>query len=199
MNKYRINIIRFLDGDMSSNEKQIFENEIQMNTDLKKEYERIRRTLEFFNPASLDLNSHYYQTILPRFHDRRIEGMKIEVPFIKKFAFNFLPAVIVLIVTYIGFSNIAVNNQTADEFLSQNRNSIANELSDEEIMIRYGQTADIIESKIAEEKLDKEFSTLFSDTDSELYLFNSSLTELSSLFENLSDDEYEELISSIDI
>lgn len=191
--------MRFLDGDMSSNEKQIFENELQMNSDLKREYERIRRTFEFFNPKSLDLNSHYYQTILPRFHDRRIGGMKTEVPFIKKFAFNFLPAVIVLIVTYIGFSNIAVNNQTADEFLSQNRNSIASELSDEEIMIRYGQTADIIESKIAEEKLDKEFSTLFSDTDSELYLFNSSLTELSSLFENLSDDEYEELISSIDI
>lgn len=199
MNKERFNIIRFLDGDMTSIERTNFSNEIERNSILKSEVEKIRRTLEYFNPDGLNLDSHYYQTILPRFHDRRMKEKQFDSPFVKKFAYSFLPAMALIIITYIGFANLAENKLASDEFLSQNKSKITSELIDDEMVYQYGQTTNIITTNIAEDKIEKEFSSLLSYEDSDLLLMNASLNDLSTLVENLSEEEYTALLNEIDI
>lgn len=199
MNKERFNIIRFLDGDMSSVERTNFSNEIERNSNLKIEVEKIKRTLDYFNPNELNLDSHYYQTILPRFHNRRLKGKQIDAPIAKKFALNFLPALALIIITYIGFANLTVKELSSEEFLSQNKSIIASELIDDEVVFQYGQMSNIVAPNIGEDKIEKEFSSLLSIDDSDLLLMNASLNDLSSLIEDLSEDEYAELLNEIDI
>ena len=91
-------IINYLSGNMSEDEKIIFEKLITDDPELKSEFEKYKRNLAYLTSlANLETDTNYFNSILPRVHEK-LENRKPLWSFRKKIAFAFP---IIIIITFL--------------------------------------------------------------------------------------------------
>ena len=101
-------IIKYLDNDLTSEEKTAFERELKSSEELKREFEKysvIKEKIKY--QKNLRLNSDYLSSILPEFHKKVDSGKKETLRRGLSYAFG----LILLFLIGISFQKIFFNNQ----------------------------------------------------------------------------------------
>ncbi|MCW9094654.1 MAG: hypothetical protein OQJ74_02290, partial [Ignavibacteriaceae bacterium] len=101
-------IIKYLDNDLTSEERTAFERELKSSEELKREFEKYSIIKEKIkNQKNLRLNSDYLSSILPEFHNKVHSGKKETLRRGLSYAFG----LILLFLIGISFQKIFFNNQ----------------------------------------------------------------------------------------
>ena len=101
-------IIKYLDNDLTSEERTAFERELKSSEELKREFEKYSVIIEKIkNQKNLRLNSDYLSSILPEFHKKVDSGKKETLRRGLSYAFG----LILLFLIGISFQKIFFNNQ----------------------------------------------------------------------------------------
>ena len=101
-------IIKYLDNDLTSEEKTAFERELKSSEELKREFEKYSVIIEKIKTQkNLRLNSDYLSSILPEFHNKVHSGKKETLRRGLSYAFG----LILLFLIGISFQKIFFNNQ----------------------------------------------------------------------------------------
>ena len=101
-------IIKYLDNDLTSEERTAFERELKSSEELKREFEKysvIKEKIKY--QKNLRLNSDYLSSILPEFHKKVDSGKKETLRRGLSYAFG----LILLFLIGISFQKIFFNNQ----------------------------------------------------------------------------------------
>ncbi|MCW8823086.1 MAG: hypothetical protein OQK63_03315 [Ignavibacteriaceae bacterium] len=100
-------IIKYLDNDLTSEERTAFERELKSSEELKREFEKYSIIKEKIkNQKNLRLNSDYLSSILPEFHNKVHSGKKETLRRGLSYAFG----LILLFLIGISFQKIFFNN-----------------------------------------------------------------------------------------
>jgi len=100
-------IIKYLDNDLTSEEKTAFERELKSSEELKREFEKYSIIKEKIkNKKNLKLNPDYLNSILPEFHNKVHSGKKETLRRGLSYAFG----LILLFLIGISFQKIFFNN-----------------------------------------------------------------------------------------
>jgi hypothetical protein len=109
-------IIKYLDSELTSQEKTAFEKEIEGSKELKKEVQKYASArAEIERLKGLKLNSEYVDSILPEFHNRILTGKKETIRKSLSYAFGVMLMFIIAISVLRIFFN-SNNDQNIEEF-----------------------------------------------------------------------------------
>ena len=127
MNKYDKLIIKYIDEQLSVDERKAFERELEINMELKNAFENYRKVNEQFSTKDeLLANQDYFNGIIPRFR-QKLDKETFVFP-IRKIGFTFA-TILLIISSYLLFQNYFFN-QSATNYSVE---SITENLSEEEI------------------------------------------------------------------
>jgi len=110
-------IIKYLENELTSEEKFAFEKELENNSDLKDElnkYLSVKAEIEKLKSAKLD--SDYSNSILPEFYSRLPRGRKETLRKGLSYAFGIMLIFIISIAVLRIFFNSQIDSNTLDEF-----------------------------------------------------------------------------------
>ena len=127
MKIYDEQIVKYLDGQFSAEEKIEFEKQLRYNEDLKKafdEYQNVNELISFAKTG--EVNENYFDNIIPRF--RQLLNKKIRVSPVKKLSYAFV-TVILFVGSFYIFDNYRVNNSSDNNTIE----SITQNISGEQI------------------------------------------------------------------
>lgn len=127
MNKYDELIIKYFDEQLSVSDRKKFENELEINAELKAAFEKYRNVNEFFSSKDEQfLNQDYFNGIVPKL--RQTLDKKTTFSPARKIGFTF--ATILLIITsYLLVDNYLTNQSVPDYSIE----SITDNLSKDEM------------------------------------------------------------------
>ena len=137
MNKYDELIIKYFDGQLSVSDRKKFENDLEINVELKAAFEKYRHVNDLFtNIDEQLLNQEYFSGIVPRF--RQTLDKKIKVSPIRRISFTFA-TILLIISSYLLVDNYLLKNSVPDysiESITDNlstdeMNELANYISDD--------------------------------------------------------------------
>lgn len=127
MNKYEDIIIKYFDEQLSVNEVNEFERELETNTELKNAFENYRKVNELFSTKEeLLVDQDYFYGIVPRFR-QKLDKETFAFP-IRKIGFTFA-TILLIISSYLLFQNYFFNQSVTDFSVE----SITDNLSEEEM------------------------------------------------------------------
>ena len=127
MKIYDEQIVKYLDGQFSAEEKIEFEKQLRYDEDLKKafnEYKHVNELISFAKTG--EVNENYFDNIIPRF--RQLLNKKIRVSPVKKLSYAFV-TVILFVGSFYIFDNYRVNNSSDNNTIE----SITQNISGEQI------------------------------------------------------------------
>lgn len=112
MNKYDELIIKYFDGQLSEDERKNFENELEINAELKTALEEYRNVNELFSTKDeLPLAQDYFTGIVPRF--RQTLDKKITISPLQKMGFAFA-TILLAVSSYLLVENYLLNQRVPD-------------------------------------------------------------------------------------
>ena len=127
MNKYDELIIKYFDGQLSVSDSKKFENDLEINVELKAAFEKYRHVNDLFtNKDEQLLNQEYFSGIVPRF--RQTLDKKIKISPVRRISYIFA-TVLLIISSYLLVDNYLLNNSVPDYSIE----SITNNLSIDEM------------------------------------------------------------------
>lgn len=198
MNKKKEQIIKYLDGSMSGEEKLRFESQIKEDPELQKETEKLKSFLSRMKAdAGPEADETYFINMLPEFYAGRDKKKKFSLA---KIAYSLSTAAAVVIVVFILFKPSGTINYTSFDELSgsltaNELNAAFNEYSDQysvsDLMSTASARTDSLVSNLFADELD-----LSASADKSLaanYLSTDDL--LSSLDESEANELYSQLIN----
>lgn len=155
MNKYDKIIIKYFDEQLSVDERKEFERELEINAELKNDFENYKKVNELFSTASeLPVNHDYFNGIVPRFR-QKLEKETYISPF-RKIGFAFA-TILVIISSYLLIQNFFFNQSLTNYSIK----SITDNLSEEEM----NALADYISDDYWTPISDQEENQMFEETD----------------------------------
>jgi len=155
MNKYDKIIIKYFDEQLSVDERKEFERELEINAELKNDFENYKKVNELFSTASeLHVNQDYFNGIVPRFR-QKLEKETYISPF-RKIGFAFA-TILVIISSYLLIQNFFFNQSLTNYSIK----SITDNLSEEEM----NELADYISDDYWTPISDQEENQMFEETD----------------------------------
>ena len=108
MKNYNEQIVKYLDGQFSEDEKIDFEKKLRHDEELKKAYAEFQHVNELISTAKIvEVKEGYFDSVIPRF--RQSLNKQIKVSPVKKLSYAFI-TVILLIGSFYIFDNYRVNN-----------------------------------------------------------------------------------------
>lgn len=115
MNKEEL-IIKYLDDQLSSEEKKAFEIELNSSEELQKEFQSYKK-LNFYidELKQIDQNELYFNSILPRFQERMITRKKS--PFVQKFGYAF-PFIFMFALSFVVFNLFYSSNTISTDLVN---------------------------------------------------------------------------------
>jgi hypothetical protein len=198
MKRYRNIIIKYIEGDLSLQEKFSFEEELKNSQELRNEllrYENFNSLLnETKNPNP---DQTYFNSILPEFR-KRLEGRK-QKRSLSKIAYAFPAAAILFLIFF-----FLINNRNEEVFLNQNVNSRT--LSDTR---NYGlmdfSVEDLLPSTFTsneKEKFNTELNSIIEkelnvSSDSAKYIVADQILDYNTILDNLSEKDAERVYNDI--
>ncbi|GAB6281646.1 MAG: hypothetical protein STSR0008_03870 [Ignavibacterium sp.] len=184
-------VIRYLDGQMSDEEKKSFEDELLSSPKLKKLYDEYSLTFfELKNLNEVKINENYFSNLYARFREKNISYKKKK--FYYKFAYS-LPVLILAVILLL----INPFNPSNNEKTSVLSDSIATNYSNENIyktentnILKENNT--INEKIINEENIEKYYPSYDNEDVKDIYniINNLSDEELNLLYNELANKEY---------
>jgi len=127
MNKYDELIIKYFDGQLSADDRQKFERELEINKELNDAFENYRVVQDIFSTKEvLPSNQDYFSGIVSRFKQKL--DKKASFSPVRKIGFSFA-TILLIISSYLLFQYYFFNQSATDYTI----NSITNNLSDEEM------------------------------------------------------------------
>ena len=127
MNKYDELIIKYFDGQLSADDRQKFERELEINKELNDAFENYRVVQDIFSTKEvLPSNQDYFSGIVSRFKQKL--DKKASFSPVRKIGFSFA-TILLIISSYLLFQYYFFNQSATDYTI----NSISNNLSDEEM------------------------------------------------------------------
>jgi hypothetical protein len=127
MKNYDVIIIKYLDGQLSGDEKREFENELKINTELNDSFKNFKRVKDIYSIKDEPvLEQDYFNGIVPGFRER-LEKKTIVFP-VRKIGFAFA-SVTLMIISYLIFQNYFINQNIEDDSIQ----SITQNLSEDEL------------------------------------------------------------------
>lgn len=186
LNKNTNLIIRYFEGELNSAEKEKFLNELQTNTELKKEFDSIKNIYDLKADLSkIKLDQEYLNSILPNFR-AKLKGGSERKLFYPKFASAFAVIVIALALLLLLPEG---NQKVTTEF---------SDIPDEELIQQLSQDFSVL---IQEDKIDSLFKAEIKSAPDKIsyYVFNGD--DIENLYQkNLitPEDENEIYLSLID-
>jgi hypothetical protein len=179
MNKYDKQIINYFDEQLSVEERKEFEDELEINAELKDAFENYRNVNELFSTEEeLFASKDYFIGIIPRF--RQMLDKETYVFPIRKIAFTFV-SILLIISSYLLFQNYFFNQNVTNFSI----HSITDNLSEEEM----NELADYISDDFWDPISGEEKFQLLDETD----------FSLEGIVANLSEDEGAMILSEYQI
>ena len=133
MNKRREQIIKYLDGSMTGEEKLYFEKKLEIDQGLKKETEGAKNLLfEMKSASEPDINETYFINILPEFHSRREKNKKFSF---SKVAYSLSTVAAIVLIVFIFFKPSGTINYSS-------LNELSKSLTDSELNAALNQYTD---------------------------------------------------------
>lgn len=121
MKNYNEQIVGYLDGQFSEEEKIEFEKKLRSDEELKKAYTEFQHVNELISVAKIgNVDEDYFNSVIPRF--RQSLNKNIKVSPIKKLSYSFVTVIFLLFSFYIFNSYKASNNSENNtiESITQN-------------------------------------------------------------------------------
>lgn len=120
-------IIKYLDNDLTTEEKTVFEKEMESSRELRDEFQKYVSVKEDITKLKgLKLNPDYIDSILPEFYNRRLTGKKETIRKSLSYAFGVMLIFIISIAVLRIFFNSHNDPKNIEEFaLSLNENQKA--------------------------------------------------------------------------
>ena len=129
MKNYNEQIVKYLDGQVSEEEKIEFEKKLRFDEELKKVYTEFQKVNEFISTAKTEeANKDYFDNVVLRF--RESLNKKIKVPLVKRLSYALLIIILVAGSFYI-FNNYKMNNNPGNTNIESITQNISGEQIDE--------------------------------------------------------------------
>ncbi len=199
MNKKKEQIIKYIDGSMSGEEKLRFESQIKEDPELQKETEKLKGFLsEMRADAEPEADETYFINMLPEFYSGRDKKKRFSLA---KLAYSLSTAAAVILIVFILFKPSGTINYTSFDELSRSLtdselNAAFNEYSDQysinDLMSTASTKTDSLVNNLYTDELD-----LSASADKSLaadYLSTDDL--LSSIDESEANELYSQLINA---
>ena len=127
MKNYNEQIVKYLDGQFSEDERREFEKQLRHDEELKKAYAEFQHVNELITEAkTVEVKENYFDNVVPGF--RQSLDRKIRVSPVKKLSYAVVTVILLIGSLYI-FDNYSVNNSSDNNTIE----SITQNISGEQI------------------------------------------------------------------
>jgi hypothetical protein len=186
-----LKVIRYLDGQMSDEEKKSFEDELLSSPDLKKLYDEYSLTFsELKNLNEVKINENYFSNVYARFRENNISYKKKK--FYLKFAYS-LPVLILAVILLLINPFNPNNNEKTSIFSDSIATNYSNEnISKEENTNILKDNNTTFDKIINEENIEEYYPSYDNEDVKDIYniINNLSDEELDLLYNELANKEY---------